>query len=368
MILVTERNALAAAMTRIAAIVDSRQTIPILGNVLLSAAGDRLSLRVTNLDMEAIEYIPAVVGTEGAITVSANKFSALAASLPQGAQVGLKFDTGRLGVSSGRSKFNLATLPANSFPALWQDDWPASITIPAEVAAEMLGRVAFAVSTEATRAYLQGVNVSRFDGLLRLIALNGFMLSRCDGFELDTQLGSYTIPAKMVTEMTRMLSGMTGDVVIALSTTKVMLRNDDSTITSKLIDASLGYPETDRLIPKDLDKRALVNVAVLSAAIRRTMIASQNAKDNTVRLTFRPGAVAVTARNAEADALDEVDSDYDGDEMMLALNPPYLLSMLEHLDGPLAEFTFKNNKTAVVVRDVEPGGRLSLVMPQNVAP
>lgn len=366
MILVTERDHLAAAMSRIASIVDPKQTIAILANVLLEAAGDRLSIRSTNLDMEAIEYIPAQIGVEGATTVNAAKLQALAMSLPTGAQIGMKLAEMKLTASSGRSKITLATIVPTSFPQLWSDAWPIGFEIDAGELAHMLDRIGYAQASEASRPYLQGIRVETIKGRLRFVAIAGAHLAHCDGPEIEPIIDGLTIPSKMVAEMSKIISGADGAVTMAMSPTKAMLRYEGVTITSKLVDGSLGYPDYGRLFPKDLDKTAVVNIATLIGAIRRALIASQNSKDNTVRVIFKPGAVSVTARNAEADAFDEIDAEYDGPETLFAMNPVFFTAILDHLGGASAEFTFRDNDVAMTIRATGEENAVSLIVGQRV--
>lgn len=368
MILVTERNDLAAAMGRIGAIVDSKQVIPILGNVLLTAAGDQLSICSTNGDMQAVEYISAHVGVEGITTINAAKLAALANSLPPGAQVAMKMDETKVAVTSGRSRITLGSLDPRSFPKLWDEDWPIAFDIDAAALSHMLERVAYAQASDVSRAYLKGVRVETIKGRLRFVAIQGAHLAHCDGPEIEPVIDGLTIPSRMVTEMAKLVAGAQGTVSLAMSPTKVMIRMEGITITSKLIDGSMGYPDYHRLFPADLTKVATVNIPTLSAAIRRALIASQNAKDNTVRVTFKPGAAAVTARNAEADAFDEIDVEYDGEETMFALDPTFLVSILEHLGGDLAEFTFKDNSVAMTIRAPGEESAVSLIVGQRVGP
>lgn len=339
MIFVTERDHLAAALSRVAAIVDRKQTIPILGNLMISAAGDRLIIRATNLDMEAIESIQAVVGTEGETTISASKLTEIVNSLPQGAQLGFKLDGLRMAITSGRTKFTVACLPVSGFPQLWEEDWRASFDIEADALVHLLGRVDYAQAAVGTRMMLLGVRIHNQGPVIRFVATDGFAMAYVDGPEVGEFLPT-TIPTKMVTEMKR-IAGMTGGAVrVGISDTKVMMRSGDTTITSKVIDRSLGYPEYMRVVMKDLPHKAGLIVADLAGAIRRAMISSQNGKDVSVKFRFRGDGLAVTGQNSEGDALDEISIAYTGEDETISLHPQIMLDVLASLPSELVEVEF----------------------------
>lgn len=362
MILVAPRDTLAAALSRVAGIVDSRQTIPILGNVHLSAADDMLTIRATNLDMEAVEIIPAAVGESGETTVSASKLRELTNSLPAGSQVAMKLGE-RLAVTSGRSKFNLGILPPKDFPQLWIDALPTSFEIPANELASLINRVAYAQSTDAAKAYLQGVNFHTVSGKLRIAATNTHIITYVDGPEIP-DLNSFTVPTKMVSEISRLLSGPEL-ATVGFSEAKIMVSLGTTTITSKLIDRSLKFPQYERAIPQNCPHTAIIDADATIGAIRRALIASQGMKDNTVKLTFKSGALAVTAQNAEADAFDEIDAEYDGEDVTVSLNPTYVIDILSAFDTDRIEVQFGDNKSNLIWKIPEDAG-LVVTAPQRV--
>jgi DNA polymerase-3 subunit beta len=366
--LIIERTALANAMSRLAGIVDRKQVIPILGNAMLTAEGDRLTLRVTNLDIEAMESIPAAVTTPGAITVPVDKLSEIARNLPTGSQITMAQDELRMKVSAGRSRFVLSVLSPAGFPSLWDDEWTRTFSIDAESARYLIGRVDFAQTPAGVSDdYLQGINLALFEGKLRLVATNRHMIAYRDGPEMEA-FDAITVPTAMVAQMNSLLASVAGEVEISISRNKIRLRAADTVITSKLIDASLKFPDYMRAVPAPdaLPLTARVKVADLVGAITRARIASQGLKDNTVRFTFKPGALAVSARNTEAEAFDEIDAEYDGDEVTIALNPPYMLDILGNIGGEVAETHFKDNDAAMTWHAVDDAAGLVTIMPQRV--
>lgn len=360
--LTVERSTLSAALSRVASIVDNKSTIPILSNIHLAATSDSLIIRATNGDMEAVEAVSASVAIPGDTTVSAAKLVTLVNSLPDGAQILINLGD-RLAVSSGRTKINLSTLDPKMFPQLWGDEWPTEFEISANKLAFLIDGVSFAQSEDASRAYIQGVRIEERDGRLRMIATDGTALSYRDGDPVS-EFAAVTIPTRMVTEMNRLIAQAAGSVTVGLSLTKIRLSVGGVIITSKLLDQSLGYPEYQRVIPADNPLSARVNCAAFSAAIRRAMIASLNAKDNTVYVTFKAGSVSVTSKNAEADAFDEIDADYDGEDVFMGLHPQTLLDILAHLGSDTANVTFKDKYAATTWAGA--GDGMVVFMPQRV--
>lgn len=365
MIVVTERTALANALSRMSGIADRKQIVPILGNVMLTAAGDRLIIRAASLDMQVVDSIPAAVGAEGSTTVSADKLGELARGLPAGAQVGFKLGE-RLSVTSGRSKFGLGVLSPESFPQVWEDEWESSFDVDAAELADMIDAVSFAQSTDAAKVYLQGVLFEYRDGRFRVAASQGNMATYRDGPETP-EFERITVPSKMVTEMRSIVTGAGATVRISLSDSKIKIQAGDLWLASKLIDKSLAFPDYMRVFPKDLPARAAINIEAFSGAIKRATIASQNSKDNTTKLTFNTGSLTITSQNSEADALDEIDIDYDGGVVKMALNPAHLLAILGHIDGDQVEMRFKDNKAAVTLNATGGDRSMSVIMPQMVA-
>jgi len=361
MILVTERNNLAAALGRVAGIIESRNTIPILANVLLTTESNTLTLRATNLDMEAVEIIPAAIGEPGATTISASLLTDLARSLPEGAQIGMKLAE-RLQITSGRTRVNLATLPPDHFPQLWSEDWPQSFSVEAEILAAMLDRVSYAQSEEASRAYIQGVNFATMDGRLRLVGTNTHIISLVDGPKIP-DIGQHTVPTRMVTEMSKLLA-VGGQAMVSFSDNKVALQVGSTTVTSKLIDRSLAFPNYQRVIPADPPLTASMDIASALSAMRRASVASQGIKDNLVMFTFKNGAIAVTARNSEADALDEIDAEYEGEEIGVPLNLPYMLDILGAMPDSSVTVSFTDSRKAMIWRGDEDG--LVVIAPLGV--
>jgi DNA polymerase-3 subunit beta len=363
MILVTERDHLLRALSNLAGIVDSKNTIPILSNVLMSTTDDGLKIRATNGDMEASELIDAHVGENGTVTVTASVLRDFVRNLPEGSQVSFKLGD-RLAVSSGRSRINLGTLDPASFPSPWSETWATEFEIEGAVLNHMLSRVSFAQEDNVSRTYLMGVRLES-SGTLRLIATNGAMLPYVDGPEAP-EFAGVTMPTRMVTEALRMTAAISGAVTVGMSDGKISLTSENSTIISKLLDKSLGYPDYGRVIPKNLASRGSVNIAQFISAIRRAMISAAEGKNRTVRISFNPESLAVNAHNSTSDAMDEIDLTFDGEPVILPFNPDLMIEMLQSLPGDTAEFECGDPKTATIWRAAGNGDGICVAMPQRV--
>ncbi|MEE8455168.1 MAG: DNA polymerase III subunit beta, partial [Limibaculum sp.] len=258
-----ERAALLKAMSRAQGVVERKNTIPILANVLIEATGDKggdkaggqLSLRATDLDIEIIEEIQAVIEQPGAVTVSAHLLHEIVRKLPEGAQLAMSTDeaTGRLDVVAGRSRFSLATLPREDFPVMASSEYSCSYSTPAPVLRRLFDKSKFAVSTEETRYYLNGVylHVANEAGrpVLRAVATDGHRLARIDA---DLPAGAESapgviVPRKTVGELRRLLENDEAEITVSVSETKIRFSVDGLVLTSKVIDGA--FPDYTRVIP-----------------------------------------------------------------------------------------------------------------------
>lgn len=363
MILVTERDHLLRALNNLSGIVDSKNTIPILSNVLMSTTDSGLKIRVTNGDMEASELIEAHVGTPGTITVTAQTLRDFVRNLPEGSQVSFKLGD-RLAVSSGRSRINIGTLPPDMFPSPWSETWDTEFEIDGAVLGHMISRVSFARTQDVGAAYMMGVRAESA-GNLRLIATNGAMLPYVDGPETP-EFPGITIPTRMVTEIARMTAAISNPIMVGISDNKISLTSENSTIISKLLDKSLGYPDYGRVIPKRLPSSGSVNISQMVAAIRRAMISATEGKNRTVRISFSPDALAVNAHNSTSDAMDEIDLEFTGEPVILPFNPDLMIEMLQSLPGDIAEFECGDPRTATIWRAKGGEDGICVAMPQRV--
>lgn len=312
--LTISRNDLARVIGNVARVVEARNTIPILSNLMLTAAGGGLAVMGTDLDIVATAAAEADVATNGSVCVDAKLLSDIAKKA--GADtITMTLNDGRLIVKSGRSRFALATLPAEDFPDLGTHDFDAEFDIDL---AALFAPVSFAISTEATRYYLNGVFLHNIGGKAVAVATDGHRLARQIGPEVPA-FPAVIVPAKLVALMPK------GAVRVSISSAKIRIVADDITMTSKLIDGT--FPDYERVIPAKNEHKVIVDRdEFLKAADRVVTVSSQ--KSRAVKLSIADGAVAFSAHSEVGDATDEIAAAYDGEALEVGYNSQYLKDML----------------------------------------
>ncbi|HSF92308.1 MAG TPA: DNA polymerase III subunit beta, partial [Paracoccaceae bacterium] len=256
-----DRSALLKAMSRAQSVVERRNTIPILANVLIEAEGGSISFRATDLDIEVVDKIAATVERAGATTVGAHTLHEIVRKLPDGALVELSDDgtSGRLHISAGRSHFSLATLPKEDFPVMASSEYACNFTAKAPILRRLFDKAKFAISTEETRYYLNGVYMHAAEGAqgrtLRCVATDGHRLARIDAElpEGAADMPGVIVPRKTVGEMRKLLDDDDADIAVSVSETKVRFATPAISLTSKVIDGT--FPDYTRVIPTGNTKR-----------------------------------------------------------------------------------------------------------------
>ena len=367
-----ERAALLKALGHVQSVVERRNTIPILSNVLLSADRGVVAFSATDLDMEIVDEAQARVDTAGQITAPAQVLYEIVRKLPDGAEVELKFagDDPRLSVAAGRSRFNLPVLPAGDFPVMSSDGLSARVTVEAEALARLIDKTRFAISTEETRYYLNGLylhTVSDGGGpRLRAVATDGHRLALAEMAAPEGAAGlpGVIVPRKTVQEARRLLEDATGPVELQISPAKIRFEFGRATLTSKVIDGS--FPDYGRVIPRDNQRVASLDVALFAQAVDRVATISAE-KSRSVKLAIEPGRLILTVRNMEAgQAVEELEVDYDGEAFEIGFNARYLLDVAGQIQGESAEFRFADPASPTLVLDpVDPGVQYVL-MPLRV--
>jgi DNA polymerase III subunit beta len=367
-----ERSALSKALGHVQSVVERRNTIPILSNVLLQAKGGALTLTATDLDIEISEEAPADVAQEGAATASAVTLFEIVKRLPDGAQVRLELspEEGRLQVSAGRSQFALAVLPDDDFPTLTSDNLDTRFSMPTDDLRRLLQKTRFAMSQEETRYYLNGVYLhASTDGdvpLLRAAATDGHRLARLDAPLPDgaASMPGVIIPRKAITELTRLLEDAEDHVEIAVSSAKIRFSFGAGRLTSKLIDGS--FPDYERVIPKGNSNIMRVATKDFAQAVDRVSTVSAD-RTRSVKLALEADRLRLTVNNPEAgSALEELSVDYGGDPLEIGFNARYLLDVAQQVDGETATFRLADPSSPTVVVDEEDGRALFVLMPLRV--
>jgi DNA polymerase III subunit beta len=366
-----ERATLLKSLGHVHRVVERRNTIPILANVLLRAEDQGLRLKATDLDIEVTETIPADVAQGGATTVPAHVIYDIVRKLPEGAQVSLEMagDAGQMQIRSGRSRFMLQALPESDFPDLAAGDLPHRFTLAAGDLKRLIDKTQFAISTEETRYYLNGIFLHTLDAggqtVLRAVATDGHRLARV---ELPAPKGSegmpgVILPRKAVAEIQKLLESGE-DILIELSSAKVRLTIGGVVLTSKLIDGT--FPDYQRVIPQGNDKRLVVEREDFAKAVDRVSTISSE-RGRAVKLALNDGRLTLTVNNPDSgSATEEIEVDYDAAPIDIGFNARYLLDITGQLDGDTALFKLADPGSPTVIQDREGAAALYVLMPMRV--
>ena len=367
-----ERNALLKAVGQAQSVVERRNTIPILANVLIEAEGDQVSFRATDLDIEVVDEAPAKVERSGATTVSAVMLHEIVRKLPDGALVTLTDDgaSGRLTVEAGRSNFSLATLPREDFPVMASSEYEANFVCPAPVLRRLFDKSKFAISTEETRYYLNGVYMHVADAaggqVLRCVATDGHRLARIDaslpaGAEA---LPGVIVPRKTVGEMRKLLDDDDAEIAVSVSETKVRFAAPGITLTSKVIDGT--FPDYTRVIPGGNTRRLEVDAAEFAKAVDRVATVSSE-RSRAVKLSLDEDRLVLSVNAPDSGAAEEELAVAYGDEALeIGFNAKYLLEIASQVDRENAVFLFNSSGDPTLMREGNDETAVYVVMPMRV--
>ena len=367
-----ERSALLRAMNHAQGIVERKNTIPILANVLVEAEGERLSIRATDLDIEIIEQVPVAVEQKGAVTASAHLLHEIVRKLPEGAQLALAADpqSGRLDVTAGRSRFSLATLPREDFPVMASSEYGCRYTVPAPELRRLFDKSKFAVSTEETRYYLNGVYLhpaSEGDRqVLRAVATDGHRLARVDAElpEGAAEAPGVIVPRKTVGELRKLLDNDEDQIEVSVSETKIRFAVNGLVLTSKVIDGA--FPDYTRVIPTGNTRRLEVDAADFAHAVDRVATVSQE-RSRAVKLAMEQDKLTLSVNSPDAgSAAEELVVAYGDEAMEIGFNARYLLEIAGQIDRENAVFLFNNPGDPTLVRENDDDSAVYVVMPMRV--
>ncbi len=367
-----ERAALLKALAQAQSVVERRNTIPILANIRLAADGSTLSLTATDLDLSIVEVAQASVGTPGATTAPAHMLYDIARKLPDGAQVELDSAArdGQLTLRAGRSTFALASLPVEEFPLLGQTEGGNSFSVAARDLRSLIDRARFAISTEETRYYLNGIflHATENDGVpvLRAVATDGHRLARVEIPLPDGAAGmpSVIVPRKTVGEVRKLLDDATDDVKVTVSPSKIHFTLGPVELTSKLIDGT--FPDYQRVIPMGNDKTLAVDCQSFREAVDRVATISTE-KSRAVKLAIDGNTVTLSASSADSgSANEELEVVYGADSMEIGFNARYLLDIAQQIEGDTAELSLADAAAPTIIRDQADASALYVLMPMRV--
>jgi len=367
-----ERGTLLKAVGQAQSVVERRNTIPILANVLIEAEGGQISLRATDLDIEVVDRAPAMVERPGATTVSAVMLHEIVRKLPDGALVGLADDpaTGRLTVTAGRSTFALTTLPREDFPIMASSEYSCNFAAPAPLLRRLFDKAKFAISTEETRYYLNGVylHVAQAEGgpVLRCVATDGHRLARIDAPlpEGAADMPGVIVPRKTVGELRKLLDDDEATIAVSVSETKVRFATPAITLTSKVIDGT--FPDYSRVIPLGNTRRLEVDATEFARAVDRVATVSSE-RSRAVKLSLDEDrlVLSVTAPDSGT-AEEELAVAYGDDRLEIGFNAKYLLEIAGQVDRENAVFLFNGPGDPTLMREGGDTSAVYVVMPMRV--
>ena len=370
--LTIERSALLKALAHVQSVVERRNTIPILANVLLDAQKPRLSLTATDMDIAIVENVPADVAKGGTITVPAHTLYEIVRKLPEGSQIGIETigDKGQVSLRAGRSSFALASLPADDFPRMTGGELPHQFELASAELKGLIDRTRFAISTEETRYYLNGIylHAGQAGGIrvLRAVATDGHRLARVEmalpaGAE---EIPGVILPRKTVIELHKLIAETDAPVQVSLSSSKVRFAVGDVTLTSKLIDGT--FPDYERVIPTGNDKVMEVDRVEFTAAVDRVATISTD-KSRAVKLSLGRNLLTLTASSPDAGAAEEeIAVRYAGAAIEIGFNARYLLDIAEQIEGEGARFRMADAAAPTLVEDIADQSALYVLMPMRV--
>jgi DNA polymerase-3 subunit beta len=361
------RDALLKPLNLVAGVVERRQTLPILANVLMVLDGDRLSLTGTDLEVELVGRVQlAVAGDSGEVTVPARKLVDICKSLPEGSDIEFSVQESKVKVKSGRSRFTLSTLPAREFPNVEDSMGTHQLTIKQGQLKRLIDRTGFAMAQQDVRYYLNGMLWEINAKQLRVVATDGHRLAMCTLPEkVDTNGDTQVIlPRKGVLELARLLMEEDAEIAIVIGSNHIRATTNDFTFTSKLVDGK--FPDYQRVLPRSPDKIVLGSRLDLRQAFTRTAILS-NEKYRGVRLKLTENTLDIVANNPEQEEAEEtVSVDYQGDSLEVGFNVSYLLDVLGVLSGERIKLSLADPNSSALLEESDAGDSLYVVMPMRL--
>lgn len=368
---VIDRAAFLRSLNHVQSAVERRNTIPILSNVLLKAEDGTLSLSTTDMDMEINEAVSAVVPSKGATTAPANTLHDIIRKLPDGSQVEviMNKDGTQMTVQAGRSDFKLSCLPVADFPEISTGELPVSFSISAGELRSLIDRTKFAMSTEETRYYLNGIYLHEAESngipVLRAVATDGHRLAR---FEMPLPEGAagmsgIILPRKTVGELRKLIEEAADMIKISLSENKIRFSFDHIVLTSKLIDGT--FPDYQRVIPQGNDKVVEVDPKVFTGAIDRVSTISDG-KSRALKISLRGKQMTLSASSPEAGSATE-EMEVNGDTTLeIGFNAKYLLDITSQIDGDGCRMTMADSASPTIIQDNGDPSALYVLMPLRV--
>ncbi len=361
-----KREALLAPLQQVIGAVERRQTLPILGNVLLKSSSGAVTLSATDLEIEVVANVDAQSESDFQTTIPARKLLDICKALPDSVDINLTIDENRVTLVAGKSRFTMASLPANDFPTLDEISITASLTVPQQALKDLLDQTSFAMAQQDVRYYLNGILLEIDAQQMKLVATDGHRLAMSTW---NTETGlvderQVIIPRKAVMEIARLLSGSESEATISLSQNHIRIQTAGIVFTSKLIDGK--FPDYNRVIPIDGNKIMEVDRDLLKQAMGRISILS-NEKYRGIRLVLDTDSLLIQANNPDQEeAEEEVMVSYPESALEIGFNVTYLIDVLNVLESEKVQLKFKDANSSCIIQSSESSGSLYVVMPMRL--
>jgi DNA polymerase-3 subunit beta len=360
------REALLKPLQVVSGVVERRQTLPILSNVLISVSNNVLKLVSTDLEVELVASTILKDSEDGEVTVAARKFLDICRALPEGILLEIFESKGKVLLKAGKSRFSLSTLPADEFPRVQQLNESTLVTIDAASLKNIIDKTYFAMAQQDVRYYLNGVLFEIDADRLRSVATDGHRLSVCDSKIKSNAkaLLQAIIPRKGVLELQRLISEPDGEVRITISENHMRAEFEGITYTTKLVDGK--FPDYDRVIPQNTTKKVVAGRTILKDALHRASILS-NEKYRGVRLKITQGGLKASTSNPELEEAEEhVDVDYNGDEFEIGFNVTYIIDALAAVSCDEIELLFTDGNSSCLIQPRDSRDCRHVIMPMRL--
>jgi len=364
--IIAKRESILSPLQSVIGVVERRQTMPILANVLLSAKGGRLAVTATDLEVELVATSEVDVQRNGEITVPGRKLLDICRALPEGAEITLTLDAEKMSVRARKSRFTLSTLPASEFPTVDEINAQQTLRVPQKDFKRLLEKTYFSMAQQDVRYYLNGLLLETSAKSLRSVATDGHRLALCDvGLPEGAKSGQQVIvPRKGVMELQRILGSEEQVLEVAIGSNHVRVQIGDIRFTSKLIDGR--FPEYSRVIPNNPPRLVTAVREDLRQALQRAAILS-NEKYRGIRFAVKPNTLTIQSHNPEQEeAEEEVEVTYQGDDLEIGFNVNYLLDALAAVEGPEVQVGLTDGNSSCLISSTADAGSRFVVMPMRL--
>lgn len=364
--ILTTRDNLLKPLQQVSGVVERRQTLPILANVLINAGNGKINITATDLEVEMKTTTVVECDSETDFTLPARKLLDICKALPEEANIELNVESERVVIKSGRSRFTLGVLPANDYPSIEPTASSHRFNVTQKLLKRLIEKTQFAMAIQDVRYYLNGLLLEMNQNQIRAVATDGHRLALSEAdCSLDQDTGLQVIlPRKAVLELARLLSDSDEQIEVDVSSNHIRFMMGETSFTSKLIDGK--FPDYQRVIPTNMDKEITADRDQLKQALMRTSILS-NEKYRGIRFQFTSGLLKLLAHNPEQEeAEDEMEIDYQGDELIIGFNVGYLIEVLNVIDTESVKLYLSDSNSSCLIQNKDSEQSRYVIMPMRL--